>query len=236
MKMIRSHSLDSGLSACRVPGHSPGCGSLHRPHAHRRFFLLPGQAPDGNYLQGYAWAVAGTPARAVLVVVHGLEDHAQRCGTLARALDAPSLPVYLNGHSFGALVADPLIQKGTLPARTVAALLTGVEVIQAQFAQVRQPLLVLDGGADPVTSPAGSRALHEKATHADKTPRLYEAAYHGFRNFNPATTAAQAARCLHAPQRTGRPGSVPHAAGVPAPADAHAAAPADARVHPRHPS
>lgn len=77
-----------------------------------------------------------------------------------------------------ALAADPLIPRDKLPARTVAALLKGVDAIQPRLAQVRQPLLVLHGGADTVTPPAGSRALHEKAASADKTLRLYDAARH----------------------------------------------------------
>lgn len=77
-----------------------------------------------------------------------------------------------------ALVADPLIARDKLPARTVAALLTGVDAIQPKLAQVRQPLLVLHGGADTVTPPAGSRALHERAASAEKTLRLYDAARH----------------------------------------------------------
>lgn len=77
-----------------------------------------------------------------------------------------------------ALAADPLISREKLPARTVAALLVGVDAIQPRLAQVRQRLLVLHGGADTVTPPAGSRALHERAASADKTLRLYDAARH----------------------------------------------------------
>lgn len=248
------------------------------------------QAADGNCLQGYVWAPTGTTPRAVLVVVHGLGDHARRYGPLAQALNAqgvavlaqdhrghagsggarqridsveqaagdmglalqeatrrwPSVPVYLHGHSFGglvvahmaaakmapplagvvvssaalqrpagvsdgqlsvvralsalapglglealypakvvrepaaqaALMADPLIDKDKLPARTVAALLMGVDAIQPNLAQVRQPLLVLHGSADPVTPPAGSRVLHEKSASGEKTLRLYDKALH----------------------------------------------------------
>lgn len=77
-----------------------------------------------------------------------------------------------------ALVADPLIAPEKLPARTVAALLSGVDAIQPRLAQVRQPLLVLHGGADTVTPPAGSRALYERAASAEKTLRLYDGARH----------------------------------------------------------
>jgi alpha-beta hydrolase superfamily lysophospholipase len=77
-----------------------------------------------------------------------------------------------------ALAADPLITREKLPARTIAALLTGVDAVQPRLAAVRQPLLVLHGGADTVTPPAGSRALHTRAASAEKTLRLYDAARH----------------------------------------------------------
>jgi acylglycerol lipase len=274
------------------------------------------QAADGNCLQGYAWAPAGTPPRAVLLVVHGLGDHARRYGRLAQALNAqgvavlaqdhrghagsggarqridsveqaagdmalawqeaarrwPAVPVYLHGHSFGglvvahmaatadtskaaplagvvvssaalqrpagvsdgqslvvralsalapglglepldpakvvrepaaqaALVADPLINKDKLPARTVAALLMGVDAIQPKLAQVRQPLLVLHGEADPVTPPAGSRLLHEQAASTEKTLRLYDKALHDLLHEPEAAAVTQAITTFVTTQR-----------------------------------
>jgi alpha-beta hydrolase superfamily lysophospholipase len=246
-------------------------------------------AADGNCLQGYAWVPADSAPRAVLVVVHGLGDHARRYGGLAKALNAqgvavlaqdhrghagsggarqridsveqaaadvelalqeatrrwPGVTQVLHGHSFGGLLvthvaattalplagvvvssaalqrpagvsdgqlavvrtlsalapslgldpldpakvvrepaaqavlaADPLISREKLPARTIATLLTGVDAVQPKLATVRQPLLVLHGGADTVTPLAGSRALHERAASAEKTMRLYDAARH----------------------------------------------------------
>lgn len=90
-----------------------------------------------------------------------------------------------------ALTADPLIAREKLPARTVAALLMGVDAIQPRLAQVRQPLLVLHGGADTVTPPAGSRALHERAASAEKTLRLYDAARHDLLHEPEATAVMQ---------------------------------------------
>ncbi len=91
-----------------------------------------------------------------------------------------------------ALRADPLITHEKLPARTVAALLTGVDAIQPRLAQVRQPLLVLHGGADTVTPPAGSRALHDRAASTDKTLRLVEAARHDLLHEPEAAAVTQA--------------------------------------------
>jgi len=270
-------------------GARPAVGGCIDPPTAGAFQGYRTNAADGNCLQGYAWAPAEGAPRAVLVVVHGLGDHARRYGALAQALNAqgvavlaqdhrghagsggarqridsveqaaddvelalreaarrwPSAPMFLHGHSFGglvvthlaattaqplagvvvssaalqrpagvsdvqrvvvrtlsalapslgldpldpakvvrepaaqaALVADPLIAREKLPARTVAALLAGVDAIQPKLATVRQPILVLHGGADTVTPPAGSRALHERAASAEKTLRVYDAARH----------------------------------------------------------
>jgi acylglycerol lipase len=270
-------------------GARPAVGGCIDPLPAGAFQAYRTKAADGNCLQGYAWAPAEGAPRAVLVVVHGLGDHARRYGALAQALNAqgvavlaqdhrghagsggarqridsveqaaadvelalqeaarrwPGLPLVLHGHSFGgllvthvaattaqplagvvvssaalqrpagvsdgqlavvrtlsalvpslgldpldpakvvrepaaqaALAADPLIAREKLPARTIAALLTGVDAVQPKLATIRQPLLVLHGGADTLTPPAGSRALHERAASAEKTLRLYDAARH----------------------------------------------------------
>lgn len=284
-------------------GARPAVGACVEPLPAGGFGAYRTTAGDGNCLQGYAWAPAeGTAPRAVLVVVHGLGDHARRYAALAQALNAqgvavlaqdhrghagsggarqridsveqaagdveralqeaarrwPGVPLVLHGHSFGGLVAtqvaattaqplagvvvssaalqrpagvsgvqigivrtlsalapglglealdpaqvvrepaaqsalaaDPLIAREKLPARTVAALLTGVDAIQPKLSQVRQPLLVLHGGADTVTPPAGSRTLHERAASAEKTLRLYDAARHDLLHEPEAATVTQ---------------------------------------------
>ena len=284
-------------------GARPVVGACVDPMPGGSFAAYRTQAADGNCLQGYVWApTEGMPVKAVLVVVHGLGDHARRYVSLAQALNAqgvavlaqdhrghagsggarqridsveqavgdveralqeaarrwPGVPLLLHGHSFGGLVAthvaataaqplagvvvssaalqrpaavsdvklgvvrtlsalapnlglealdatkvvrepaaqaalaaDPLISREKLPARTVAALLTGVDAIQPKLAQVRQPLLVLHGGADTVTPPAGSRALHERAASAEKTLRLYDAARHDLLHEPESTAVTQ---------------------------------------------
>jgi acylglycerol lipase len=52
---------------------------------------------DGNCLQGYHWAPPAA-ARAVVVVVHGLGDHARRYEGLARELNAVGVAVVAQDH------------------------------------------------------------------------------------------------------------------------------------------
>jgi acylglycerol lipase len=278
-----------GAAAAVLNGTRPAVGGCIDPLPAGAFQTYRTDAADGNCLQGYAWAPAEGAPRAVVVVVHGLGDHARRYGALAQALNAQGVAVlaqdhrghagsggarqridsveqaaadvelalreasrrwpgraqFLHGHSFGGLVAthlaataaqplagvvvssaalqrpagvsdgqlavvrslsalapslgldpldpakvvrvpaaqsalaaDPLIERAKLPARTIAALLTGVDAVQPKLAAVRQPLLVLHGGADTLTPPAGSRLLYERAASAEKTLRLFDAARH----------------------------------------------------------
>lgn len=54
-------------------------------------------ASDGNCLQGYVWAPKGE-VRGVVVVVHGLHDHARRYASLASALGGAGLAVVVQDH------------------------------------------------------------------------------------------------------------------------------------------
>jgi acylglycerol lipase len=45
-------------------------------------------------------------------------------------------------------------------------------------ADLRLPLLLLHGSADPITPPSGSRAFYDKVATNDKTLRLYEGGFH----------------------------------------------------------
>ncbi|MFZ4760287.1 MAG: alpha/beta hydrolase [Burkholderiaceae bacterium] len=76
------------------------------------------------------------------------------------------------------LTADPLVSREKLPARTVATLLKGIDAIQPRLSQMSLPLLVLHGGADTITPPAGSRVLHERAASTEKSLYVYDAARH----------------------------------------------------------
>jgi acylglycerol lipase len=55
-------------------------------------------AADGNCLQGYLWAPPAGDVRGVLVVVHGLHDHARRYGSLAQALVPAGIAVLAQDH------------------------------------------------------------------------------------------------------------------------------------------
>lgn len=78
--------------------------------------------------------------------------------------------------------ADPMYYSQGIPARTGAELLRAMTKIQSGAEKIRLPLLVMHGGADTVTSVAGSQSFYEKASSDDKTLKIYENAYHEILN------------------------------------------------------
>ncbi len=60
--------------------------------------IVLGQASDGTCLQRYVWQPASGPTRGVVVIVHGIRDHALRYGALAAALNAQHIAVVAQDH------------------------------------------------------------------------------------------------------------------------------------------
>jgi len=78
--------------------------------------------------------------------------------------------------------ADPMYYNKGIPAKTGAELLRSMDTIQSRAEGIQVPLLVMHGGADTVTSVAGSKSFYEKASSEDKTLKIYEHAYHEILN------------------------------------------------------
>lgn len=77
---------------------------------------------------------------------------------------------------------DPLVHQGKLSARLMTELFRYMEIIQTRAGEITLPLLVLHGGADAMTAPAGSKLLYERANSADKTLKIYPGLYHEILN------------------------------------------------------
>ena len=77
---------------------------------------------------------------------------------------------------------DPLVFHGKASARMVRELFAGMATVQAGLTGITLPMLILHGGADVMTSPDGSRYLHQHIMSADKTLRVYPGLYHEILN------------------------------------------------------
>lgn len=105
-------------------------------------------------------------------------------GSLSRL--APNLPleavdgaqIVRDSAARAELARDPAILRDKVPARTIATILDGVVELQPLIPTIVAPLLILHGGADPVTPTEGSRSLAQRAGSKDKKLVVYESALH----------------------------------------------------------
>ena len=86
-----------------------------------------------------------------------------------------------------AYIDDPLVHT-KVSMRWGTEILKTIDRTRSRLSEVRLPLLVLHGAADPINSPAGSDELYEAAESADKTVRKYPDTRH-----EPHNDRAQAA-------------------------------------------
>ncbi len=73
---------------------------------------------------------------------------------------------------------DPLVYRGKIRARLGAELLRTLQALPDQMPQINLPILIMQGKADQLSDPEGSKMLYEKVASKDKTLRLYEGQYH----------------------------------------------------------
>jgi alpha-beta hydrolase superfamily lysophospholipase len=78
--------------------------------------------------------------------------------------------------------SDPLNFNGSYPAASIVALERTGLTFRQRLPKLALPLLVLHGGDDRLTNPAGSRLVDELAASTDKTLRIYDGLRHEILN------------------------------------------------------
>lgn len=73
---------------------------------------------------------------------------------------------------------DPLNYRGGIPARLGAEFNQAIIRIQGLMEKLSLPLLILQGTADRLSDPEGSKQLYSRASAKDKTLKLYDDLYH----------------------------------------------------------
>jgi alpha-beta hydrolase superfamily lysophospholipase len=76
---------------------------------------------------------------------------------------------------------DPLVHR-QITTRWGTESLRTVEWIKAHGADIRLPILLVHGEADPIALVKGSQALFDQITFPDKTLRIYPGSYHEVHN------------------------------------------------------
>ncbi len=77
---------------------------------------------------------------------------------------------------------DPLVFAGKVTARLAEQLFSEMSSVRGQLGRIRLPVLILHGSEDGLTSPEGSKMLHEKVASKNKKLIIYEGLYHEIYN------------------------------------------------------
>lgn len=73
---------------------------------------------------------------------------------------------------------DPLVFTGKVTARLAEQIFSEMRSVKDQFDRIRLPVLILHGSEDGLTSPQGSKMLHEKVASSNKKLIIYDGLYH----------------------------------------------------------
>ena len=77
-----------------------------------------------------------------------------------------------------AYVNDPLVYTGKISARLSAELLKTMRHLTEGAAEIRLPILIVQGGDDKLVDPSGAQLLYESVASRDKTIKIYDGFYH----------------------------------------------------------
>jgi alpha-beta hydrolase superfamily lysophospholipase len=142
-------------------------------------YLLEHQSDlAGAILSAPAAKISDSISPATIFIAKLLSNLAPRLGVAALDANAISkdpqvVQAYLN---------DPLVYSGKVTARLGAEMFAAIDRLQAQATTIRLPLLLVQGSADTLVDPAGTKLLYQKASSTDKTLKMYEGLYHEVMN------------------------------------------------------
>jgi alpha-beta hydrolase superfamily lysophospholipase len=155
-----------------------------------RPLYLMGNSMGG--LIGSLWTVLRKPHIAGLILTGSLlalaDDLYPRMRHLLATMNAvapwlrvPRVPfdrLSRNPNAVEEFRVDPLVCQRGFTVRLAAEAVRAMKELSDCAESLRDPLLILHGGADSICATAGSRAIYAKASSADKTLRVYDGLYH----------------------------------------------------------
>ena len=157
-----------------------GCQRLQRQLVMGQQLATVQQQGDfqGCVLSGPAIKTDIEPGFLQMLLVRTLSKLVPKAGVLALDAEGVSrdravVENYLN---------DPLVNHDKMTARMVAELFRAMHKAQDCAGQLKLPILLLHGEADPMASASGSRFLHAAISSDDKTLKIYPGLYHEILN------------------------------------------------------
>ena len=157
---------DSGLATVKLIGHSMG-GSLALNYALNHQAKLSGLVLSGP-------AIGGKMARVTRWLLAVISTFAPQRGTIALDANAVSRdPAVVADY-----IADPLVFRGKVPARTAHEMFKAIHSYPARVGALVVPCLLMHGEADALVSAKLAAPLFEGIASADKTVRIWPGLFH----------------------------------------------------------
>jgi acylglycerol lipase len=138
-------------------------------------YLLDHQAElAGAVLSGPAVKVQGNVSPTVILVGKVISALMPKMGVIGLEAEGVSRdPTVVQAY-----VNDPLVCRGKVTARLSAELVKAIRRVTAEAANIRLPILILQGSADRLVDPKGAQMLYNAVSSADKTIKIYDGLYH----------------------------------------------------------
>ena len=157
---------DSGLATVKLIGHSMG-GSLALNYALNHQEKLSGLVLSGP-------AIGGRMARVTRWLLALISTFAPQRGTIALDANAVSRdPAVVANY-----VADPLVFRGKVPARTAHEMFRAIHSYPARVGSLTVPCLLMHGEADALVSAKLAAPLFQGIASPDKTIRIWPGLFH----------------------------------------------------------
>ena len=157
---------DSGLATVKLIGHSMG-GSLALNYALGHQEKLSGLVLSGP-------AIGGKMARVTRWLLAVISTFAPQRGTIA--LDGNA--VSRDPAVVAAYIADPLVFRGKVPARTAYEMFKAIHSYPARVGSLTVPCLLMHGEADTLVSAKLAAPVFDGIASPDKTVRLWPGLFH----------------------------------------------------------
>jgi len=138
-------------------------------------YLLDHQAGlKGAILSGPSVKIPGNISPVTVFIGKMLVAIMPRLGLLKTAPEGVSRdPAVVRAYK-----DDPLVHKGKTTVRLAAEMVNAMQRVSSEAGKITLPILILQGGADWIVDPAGSRMLYDLVGSTDKELKIYDGLYH----------------------------------------------------------
>jgi acylglycerol lipase len=138
-------------------------------------YLLDHQAGlKGAILSGPSVKIPGNVSPVTVLIGKMLDVIMPRLGLLKTAPEGVSRdPAVVRAY-----MDDPLVYKGKTTVRLAIEMANAMQRVSSEAKKITLPILILQGGADWIVDPAGSRMLYDSVGSTDKELKIYDGLYH----------------------------------------------------------